>query len=88
MRKFNLGDKVRDRVTLYVGIVMCRSEYLNGCVQYGVQSQHLSDGKPIDPVWFDDKQLDLLKRGVVKTESKRTGGPMPTPKKSRNPPTR
>lgn len=57
MGKIKLGDEVTDKVTGYTGIAIARTEWVYGCVRFGVQSQHLHEGKPIDAVWFDEAEL-------------------------------
>jgi hypothetical protein len=75
-----LGDKVKDRVTGLTGIVIARTDWLNGCIRMTVQPQELKDGKPVDSSCFDIEELVLLKAGAVspKPEEKRTNGPMPS----------
>lgn len=85
MFKFDLGDKVKDAVTGFEGVVIARSEYLNGCIRYGVQSPKLKDNKPQDCEWIDQGQLSLVKSKAVNLEVKRTGGPRPSPRMSANP---
>lgn len=72
--KFNLGDKVRDTITGFTGIVTLRSQWLNNCNTYGVQPTALKDGAPQERQHFDEPQLELLDEKVV-TESRITGGP-------------
>jgi hypothetical protein len=55
-----LGAKVRDTVTGFEGIVISRTEYLNGCIAYGVKPPKDKDGKMIDAEWIDDGQLQEL----------------------------
>lgn len=82
-----LGSKVRDSITSFEGTVTSRTEYLNGCVRYGVQSNNLKDGKTIDPEWFDIQQLTVIEEPSLScddAENKETdsvGGPgdVPTP---------
>lgn len=57
MFKFDLGDKVKERITGFEGVVVCQSRYLTGCNRYAVQSQELRDGKPADWVYFDEDML-------------------------------
>ena len=84
--KHNLGDEVRDLVTGYSGIIIARSEYLNGCIRYGVQRTKLTkESKPQDSEWFDEKQIEVIKAKKVDVEIKRTGGPADAPKMSANP---
>lgn len=63
--KFDLGDKVRDRITGMEGIVVSRSEHLFGCERYWVDPQELKDGKPVDGRWFDQDSLTLVAAGVI-----------------------
>jgi len=80
-----LGDKVRDVVTGFEGIVDCRLEWLNGCIRFQVQPQVLADGKPIEAHVFDQAQLVLLVPAKVQVPVKRTGGNRPMPKSLRIP---
>ena len=52
-----LGQRVRDTITGYEGVVVARTAYLNGCVRVGVQVTELKDGKPMDAEWFDEQQV-------------------------------
>lgn len=74
-----LGDKVKDRVTGLTGIVMARTEWLNGCIRMMVQPQELKDGKPVESSAFDIEELILVEANAVspKPEERRTNGPMP-----------
>lgn len=73
--KFNLGDEVKDTITGFPGVVICRSQWLNNCNTYTVQSKKLKDGAPQTGQAFDEPQLTLLKEKQVKTHQK-TGGPI------------
>ena len=64
-----LGDKVKDRITGYTGIVVARTDWLYGCTRFSVQSSELKDGKPIEAEWFDEKALDET--------AEEPGGPCP-----------
>ena len=83
-----IGDKVKDVVTGYAGIVIARTEYLNGCVQFGVKADTLKDGAPIDAQWLDENQLIVVEAGKVPAfsrnsqniETQRTGGPAEAPR--------
>ena len=71
-----LGDKVKDRISGYVGIVVARHIYLNGCDRISVQPAIDKDGKLPDPESFDEMQLEVTREEVVKEErEKDTGGP-------------
>lgn len=76
----NLGDKVKDAVTGFTGIAAARTTWLHGCDRICVHPATGKDGKHHDNATFNEKQLDVIKTAVVKSESKkpsavRTGGP-------------
>lgn len=86
----NLGDRARDQVTGFEGVVVARTVWLHGCVRVTLQPQKLDAGKIIEPQTFDEKQLTLVRRSVVAStpEEKRpttTGGPRPAPQRARDP---
>ena len=75
--KFELGDRVTDRVSGFKGIVCARIEHLNGCRQYGVYPQVDKDGKIGDAHYIDGEQLELVDKGLNKEKpvvKKQTGG--------------
>lgn len=86
-----LGDRVKDRITGFSGIVTGITTWLNGCRRVGVQPEKLDEGKLQDPQWFDEPQVDIVKRavhvpfgqGVAITPAApapaRRGGPRPDP---------
>lgn len=56
-----LGDRVKDKITGFEGIVVARVEHLYGCIRCSVQPEKLNkDGKPIENQYFDEPQLDLI----------------------------
>lgn len=81
--KFNLGATVKDRISGFEGIVICRTEWLNNCSVYGVQPAGLRDGKIPEREHFDEPQLVLVDSTPIyereKKEEKKTkpGGPAP-----------
>lgn len=71
--EFELGDKLRDRVSEVEGIVIGRIEYLNGCTQYAIKPKKTKDGKVLDAEWVDSQQVEKVKGGL-KIKPKNTGG--------------
>lgn len=59
-----LGDKVKDVVTGFKGVVMSHIEYFTQCDQYGVCPK-TKDGKTREWVYFDESRLKKL-RGSIK----------------------
>jgi len=86
-----LGSEVKDTITGFKGIVVGRCEWLHGCTRLTVEGQTLHEGKPVDPQWFDEQRVELLKgpsAKIVKTVKQTevpSGGPMPDPKPAKVP---
>jgi hypothetical protein len=80
-----LGDKVKDTVTGFTGIAVCKAEWLNGCTRWSVQDQKLRNGNVGELQTFDEPQLYVVKSAAVSRGSQSTGGPAPTPQRSPNP---
>lgn len=73
-----LGDRVKDTITGFSGIVTAVAYYLNGCVRICVQPEKIKDdGSLIDSEWFDDTQLEIVSKNTIgkKNVQKITGGP-------------
>lgn len=86
-----LGDKVKDVISGFEGIVIGITNWLHGCKRIGVASQQLKDDKPIDSQWFDEPQVIILQKAVMQNfieEIKpvhEPGGPRQTPQRSKDP---
>lgn len=81
-----LGTKVRDTITGVTGIVIARTEWLQGCARVTIQPQELKDGKPVDATTVDEPQCEIIgsKHPHRKAEPAFTGGPQndPSPRPS------
>lgn len=73
MPHFELGKKLKDRVTGYEGIATHRLEHLNGCIQYGVTGPVDKDGKIPDAYYVDHAQLEQIGDGI-EVDQADTGG--------------
>ena len=75
MKKFKLGQRVRDLVTGFEGVATSRVEYINGCVQYGVTPKVSKDDKTKypDSTYVDVDQLEKVK-DAVKIKTSPLGG--------------
>ncbi len=70
-----LGDKVKDSITGFTGIVIGISSYLNGCVSMLVCSNELdSEGKEVSG-WFDEQRVAGKSEEIRAT----AGGPQKRP---------
>jgi len=77
MTKVKLGQKVKDKITGFEGIVMATAQWLTGCDQCIVRPQMLKDGKTIESEWFDEARLEVIEGGIdIKDlRSDESGGP-------------
>jgi len=90
-----IGDKVKDKITGFTGIVIGITEWTNGCRTVGVKSLKLKDGMPQESYWIDENQLDLIKSKakIIKPmlykingeDIEKNGGPQETPGRSLKP---
>jgi hypothetical protein len=82
-----LGDRVKDKMTGFEGIVVCLSQWITDCERVSVQPVKLRDGKRQDYETFDAPQLEVLKAGAFKLSfATDPGGPRPEPRRPGAPP--
>ncbi|MFN4283484.1 MAG: hypothetical protein ACK4NA_12680 [Alphaproteobacteria bacterium] len=73
MATFNNGQRVRDQITGFKGVIECTVIWINGCVRYGVRSEELKDGKPLDLQYLDEEQL-VEDGAAIHLNQKQVGG--------------
>ena len=83
----NLGDKVRDSISGYEGIVIGITEWLHGCRRIGIKPMKLDkDGKPLEIEWIDEPQCVLVEEQKhAPTEEAENGGPRDAPTRNVDP---
>lgn len=87
--KIELGDECVCLVTGFKGVATGKSEFLNGCVQFGLAPKGVNTDGTTKPVqWVDHGQLKVVKKRAVVVQAHDTGGPPlkrgpvnPTPKR-------
>lgn len=79
--RIKLGWKVKDVVTGFTGIAICRTKFLTGCVQIGILPQSEDPTKYPDSNHIDESRLIKIDDGVleytqtiVDEETKSPGG--------------
>ena len=75
MKEAKLGDKVKDKVSGFKGIVVSAHNYLNGCTRLTVQPKMKKDGTLPNNECFDAPQLIVLKEEQHSRGNITTGGP-------------
>lgn len=68
MFKHELGQRAKDKITGFEGILTVRCEFLTGCNRYCIQPTELRDGKPVDSIYFDEAQIEIIGHGILSKE--------------------
>jgi hypothetical protein len=72
--KIKLGQKVKDIVSGISGIAVSRTEFLNGCIRYTVQTKKTTKAESFT-FEADWEQLEVVNDGIIKKRKKtNTGG--------------
>lgn len=78
-----LGQKVKDKISGFEGIVTGRAEYLTGCTQCVVVPPVDEKGAHREPQWYDEQRLVVLDAPPVVLDNGPTPGcDMPLPSRS------
>ena len=81
--KHKLGKRAKDKITGFEGILTSRCEFLTGCNRYCIQPTTLKDGRPIESMYFDEDQIEILtEEGISKKEvtGRKRGACSPDPR--------
>ena len=78
-----LGKIGKDKITGFVGILTARCEFLTGCNRYCIQPTDLKDGRPIESIYFDEAQIQIISEGIFAKEvqGEKKGACSPNPSK-------
>lgn len=60
MANVKLGDRVKDTISGFKGIMVSHAKHLHGCDTIGVKPEVLHDGQPIECQWFDILRMELV----------------------------
>lgn len=64
-KPIGLGDRAKDPVTGFSGIVTSVTTFLHGCIRIAIMPEKLDkDGRPREEKYFDQSQLVLVKPGI------------------------
>jgi hypothetical protein len=85
MSVIELGDKAKDMVTGFEGVVTGKAEYITGCVRFQIEcGSPDKKSKSTYSDWVDEVRLKLIKKGVFKPDRTmvidKPAGPMSAPK--------
>ena len=82
MFQHELGKVGKDKITGFTGVITSRCEFLTGCNRYCIQPTELREGKPVEGIYFDEAQIEIVKEGIrsesVRGEKNGACAPNPT----------
>lgn len=79
MFKHKMGDRAKDKISGYEGVITGRCEHITGCNTYGLHAGLDKEGKVRDLVWFDEDRLEVVAEKQVPPSAvagKKNGGPL------------
>lgn len=76
MTEIKLGDKVRDKITGFIGTAVAKTEFLNGCIQFNVLPKLDKGNKMPDEIGIDEQSLEIIKPKTKKKPKRENGGSM------------
>lgn len=79
-----LGDRAKNNINGYQGIVVGITSWLTGCRQVGIKSEKLKDELPLVIQWFDENEIEIIcsRAHGGKLAEEKPGGPKETPKRN------
>jgi len=82
--RLKLGDRAKDQISGFTGVIVAMTEWLNGCRRITIQPESLHEGKPVASSTFDAEQVARVEPGPELGPS-RTGGPSIAPERNCDP---
>jgi len=75
-----MGDKVKDTLSGFTGVVLARSEHMTGCNQIFILPKSDKENEIKDGCWFDIERIEKITDRAVQLEARRTGADIPAPR--------
>lgn len=74
----DLGDTVKCRYTGFIGVATSKTEFINGCIQYGIVPKWKKDERAPEEVGIDSDSLVVIKKSkrIEKENDYNNGGSM------------
>lgn len=77
-KMIKLGQKAKDKITFFTGILTARHQYITGCDQYTLSPSGVDDtGNLKEAYSFDEGRIEIIGPGITEAsvKSKNPGGP-------------
>lgn len=90
--KIELGDRAKDTISGFTGIVVAITHWLNGCVRITLGAETLKDGCPVANYTCDEQQVVVIQKGArpaaettAAVAPAKPGGPSISPTRAADP---
>lgn len=72
-----LGQKAKDKISGFTGIVIGHAEYITGCDQYCIAPESKDSSKIESSQWFDEGRIWIIGDGINPQDliAQKNGGP-------------
>ncbi len=81
-KEIQLGDKVKDTITGFIGIAVARTIWIQGCDRITVQPLVNKNNNLEESMSFDEPSLIVISKKKTPKKRDDVGGPRPEPKLS------
>lgn len=72
--KYELGIKAKSNISGFKGIIVSRSQHLNGCDRYWIAPLLDKDGNLNEGFWFDEGKIESITKPILKRKNINNGG--------------
>ncbi len=70
----NMGDKAKDQITGFEGVITGKAEYISGCSQVLLAPAVNKDGEFREGQWFDLQRIEVIRTKAVELDNRATPG--------------
>lgn len=77
-----MGDRVKDTLSGFTGVVIARSEHMTGCNQLYVLPVSDKDNEVKEGHWFDVERIEKIEAAVIEVKPRLTGCDVPVPNRN------
>lgn len=77
MERIALGDRVKDQISGFCGIVVAITVWLNGCRRITIQPEAMHEGKLLENQTFDEHTIMVIAPAVFPSSASQPDSPTP-----------
>lgn len=78
MARLKFGQKARDVISGFEGIVTGHASYITGCDRWGLTPLGVNaEGHTLETEWFDERRIEVISEKAVQLVQEAPAGPAP-----------